>query len=171
MIICMISVMNVELGVCGISAIRRNDRASIMNELSTQDIGIRSTTTLIDSRISCLASRSHGQGVVVEKDLVVKVPIGRIIHSKKAIKSLGNRLKVRKGYFALIATHAKKGIVDCRRGKGFSFPIKGMAKRTQNVHCPKIINLPSRIKRKMCNREMQRWLWLWWLWQVNNIVK
>jgi len=46
----------------------------------------------------------------------------------------------------LIAAHAKKRIVDSRGSKGFSFPIKGMARRTLNIHIPKAVNLPSRIK-------------------------
>ena len=58
-----------------------------------------------------------------------------------------NVVKWGKVNLALIATHAKSGVVDCRVGKGFSSPMKGMARRTLNVHLPKGVNLPSRIKR------------------------
>jgi hypothetical protein len=63
-------------------------------------------------------------------------------------------MKFRKGYFALIAAHAKKRIIDCRGCEGFSFPMKGMAKRTFNVHISKVVNLPSRIKGQTCNRKL-----------------
>jgi hypothetical protein len=69
-----------------------------------------------------------------------------VIGSKKVIEILGNMMKFRKGDFALIAAHAKKRIVDCRGSEGFIFPMKGMARRTLNVHLPKGMNLPSRIK-------------------------
>jgi hypothetical protein len=150
----MISVMNVELGVCEILACKRKNRASSMDELSTQDIGIRSTTTLIDSRVSLLASRSHGQGIVVKEDPLMKLITNMVMSGKEIIESLGNVMKIRKGYFALIAAHANKRIVDCRGSEGFSFPVKGMARRTLNVHLPKAMNLPSRIKRKTCIREL-----------------
>jgi hypothetical protein len=54
------SVMDIKLGVGEISTLERNDRASIMDELSMQDIRIRAATTLIDRIISCFANRSHG---------------------------------------------------------------------------------------------------------------
>ena len=63
-------------------------------------------------------------------------------------------VNIRKGYFALIAAHAKKNIVGYRRRESFSFPVKGMAKRALNVHLPKAIHLLIRIKWKMCNRKM-----------------
>jgi hypothetical protein len=59
---------------------------------------------------------------------------------------LWNSLKLRKGDFALITAHAKLGIVDGRGGESFSFPMKGVTKRAFNVHLPKAVNLPSRIK-------------------------
>ncbi len=84
----------------------------------------------------------------------MKGPTDRIIGSKEIIKRLGNMMKFRKGYFALIAAHAKKRIIDCRGCKSFSFPMKGMAKRTLNVHISKGVNLPSRIKGQTCNRKL-----------------
>ena len=47
----------------------------------------------------------------------------------------------------MIAAHAKKRIVNGKGSEGFSFPMKGMAKRTLNIYIPKAVNLPSRIKR------------------------
>jgi hypothetical protein len=111
-------------------------------------------TTSIKSRISYFASRSHGQRVVVKEDAGVKGSADRVIGSKEVVKSLRNVMKLRKGYFALIAAHAKKRIVDCRGCEGFSFPMKGMARRTLNVHIFKSVNLPSRIKGEACNREL-----------------
>jgi hypothetical protein len=102
----------------------QGEEQSQMDKLFTQDIEIRSMTTLIDSRISCLASRSHGQGIVVKEDPVIKVSTNMVISSKEVIKSLKNVLKIRKGDFAFKATHAGKGIVDCKRGKSFSFHCK-----------------------------------------------
>ena len=84
MISCMISVMDVKLGVYGNSSLRKN-RASIMNELSMQNIRIRSTTALIDSRISCFASRSHGKGIVVKEDPIMKLITDLVMGSKKII--------------------------------------------------------------------------------------
>ena len=126
MISCMLSVMDVKLGICEICTLKRNDRASSVDELSTQDIGIRSTTTLIDSKISCLASRRHGQGIVVEEDPLVKLLTDMVIISEEVVESLGNVMKIREGDFALIAAHAKMKIVDCGGSKGFSSPMKGM---------------------------------------------
>ena len=44
----MVSVMDVELGVCEVLTLEGENRASLMNELSTQDKGVRATTTPID---------------------------------------------------------------------------------------------------------------------------
>jgi hypothetical protein len=55
--------------------------------------------------------------------------------------------------------------------KGFSSPMKGMAKRAFNIHPSKTMNLPSRIKGLMNNRNnkrMYKWLWKW---QINNVIK
>ena len=71
-------------------------------------------------------------------------------------------LKIRKTDFALIATHAKFGIVDSGGSKGFSFPMKSMAKIAFNIHSSKAMNLPSWVKWKMSNRK---------LWQINNMIK
>ena len=127
MFICMFSVMNVKLSKCEISALKRNDRASRMDKLPTQDKGVRSLTTLIESRISCLASRCHGQGVVVKENPLVKLSTDRVIKSEEIIEGLRNGMKSGKGDFALIATHAKKRIVDCGGSESFSSPMKGMA--------------------------------------------
>jgi hypothetical protein len=68
-----ICVMNVELGIYEITALQRKNRASLMNELPTQDKGVRTSTTSIDRRSRCFANRSHGQRIVVKKDKLVKV--------------------------------------------------------------------------------------------------
>ena len=104
-------------------------------------------TTLIDGRISFFASRSHGQGIVVEEDATMKGFTDMIIGREEVIKRLRNVMKSRKGDFALIATHAKLGIVDCRGSKGFGSLMKGMARWTLNIHLSKVMKLPSRIKR------------------------
>ena len=83
-----------------------------MNKLPTQDKRVRSMTILIDSRISCLASRCHGQGVVIKENPLVKLSTDRVISSIEVIESLRKVMKSGKGDFALIATHAKKRIVD-----------------------------------------------------------
>ena len=114
--------------------------------LATQDIRVRATTTLVDRMIGCFANRSHGQRVVVKKNVLMKARSQRIVMSKKTIKGMWNVLKGRERYFALIATHAKNKMIDSRARKGFSFPMKGMAKRTFNIHLSKAMNLPSRIK-------------------------
>jgi hypothetical protein len=137
-----------------------------MDELSTQDKRVRTTTTLIDS---CFANRSHGQGVVVKENEPVKIRTKRIIASEELVKLLWNFLKIRKRDFALIATHAKLGINDRGDRKGFCPPMKGMARGTLNVHLSKAMNLPSRIKWLAGNRKM--WLWPWWFWHVNDIIK
>jgi hypothetical protein len=62
-------------------------------------------------------------------------------------------LKRRKGDLATIATHAKLGIAEGRMGKSLSYPMKGITVRAQNIHVPKAVNIPSRIKRVACNRE------------------
>ena len=81
--------------------------------------------------------------------------------SEKVEKIIGNMLKIRKSGFALIAIHAKLRIVDSGVSKGFSFPMKGMAKMAFNIHSSKIVNLPSKIKRMVSNRKKIWWLWLW----------
>ena len=75
--------MNVELRVYEIFTLKRKNGANSMNELSTQDIGVRTTTTLINSMICCLANRSHGQSIVVKKDAIMKGITDRVIGSKK----------------------------------------------------------------------------------------
>jgi hypothetical protein len=56
-----ICIMDIKLGIYDIAALQRKDRASSMNELPTQDKGVRTSTTSIDRRSSCFANRSHGQ--------------------------------------------------------------------------------------------------------------
>jgi hypothetical protein len=77
-----------------------------------------------------------------------------VIGSEEVKEGGRNVIKRRKGDFALKAAHAKLDIVNCRRSEGFSFPMKGMAKRTFNVHSSKGMNLPSRIKGTACNGNM-----------------
>jgi len=78
--------------------------------------------------------------------MLMKGSTDRVIGSKKVVKRLWNMVKLRKGDFALIAAHAKLLVVNGRGGKGFSFPIKSMTKRALDVHFPKVMNFPSRIK-------------------------
>ncbi len=148
---CMISVMNVKLGISEISVLKGKNRASLMNELPPQAVGIRPSTTLVDIGLRPLANRSKSQRVVVKKDAVVKSMTGRIIASEKIKKLMWNFLKSGKGDLALIATHAKLGIDIRRVRKGLSCPMKGMARRTLNIHLTKIMDLPSRIKGKVSN--------------------
>jgi hypothetical protein len=130
-----------------------------MNELSIQDKGVGATTILIDRRISCFANRSHGQRIVVKKNTLVKIRTTWILASEKMIKTLWNLLKLGKLNLALIATHAKLGIIVRGLRKGFSSPTKGMARRAFNVHPSKTMNLSSRIKGLVSNRNNKR---LWW---------
>lgn len=125
-----------------------------MDKLSTQDIGVRTSTTLIDSMFCCLASRSHSQSIVVIKNVAMKNGAVRIIASKEVIKIRGDVLKGRNGDFALITTHAKLGSIDSGAGKFLIGPMKGMAKRTLNIHVSKGVNLPSRIKGTARNGKM-----------------
>jgi hypothetical protein len=81
-----------------------------------------------------------------------------ILASEKTIKILWNLLKFGKLNLALIATHAKHGIIVRKVRKGFSSPMKGMARRAFNVHPFKTMNLPSRIKGLVSNRNNKR-LW------------
>jgi len=67
-----------------------------MDEFATQNIGVRATTTLIDCRIGCFANRSHGQRVVVKKDVLVKVRGKRMITTEKTIKSWWEVMKTGK---------------------------------------------------------------------------
>jgi hypothetical protein len=147
----MICVMNVKLEVYEVSALWRKNGASLMNELSTQDKRIRATTTLVNSRICCFANRSHGQSIVVIKDILVKGRTKWTVASKKISKINWYVLKLRKRDFTLIATHAKLEIVDSGVTKSFSSPIKSMAKRTFNIHLSKAVNFPSRIERLASN--------------------
>src|SRR6266436_2177656 len=133
-----------------------------MNELSAQDKGVRTTTILIDSMISCLANRSHSQGIIVKEDALVKFCI-RMVTRQKTIEILWNCFKRGKIDFALITTHAKHGIIVSGARKAFSFPMKGMAGRAFNVHPSKAVNLPSRVKWLVSNGILW-WLWLWQWW-------
>jgi len=148
---CMISVMNVKLGISEIPILKGKNRASLMNELPPQAVGIRPSTTLVDIGLRTLANRSKSQRVVVKEDVAVKSMTGRIIASEKIKKLIWNFLKSGKGDLALIATHAKLGIDIRRVRKGLSCPMKGMARRTLNVHLTKIMDLPSRVKGKASN--------------------
>jgi len=122
-----------------------------MDELSTQDKGVRTTSTLVDS---CFANRSHGQGIVVKENILMKFRAKRIIASEELVKLMWNFLKIRERDFALIATHAKLGINVRGMRKGFSPPMKGMARGALNVHLFKAMNVPSRIKGLASNRNM-----------------
>src|SRR6266852_7533647 len=82
--------------------------------------------TTIDGRIDCLANRSHGQRVVVKKDLTAKGRTNIISASEKVKKVIWNLLKLGNNDFALITTHAKLDVSNGGARKGFSFPMKGM---------------------------------------------
>jgi len=84
----------------------------------------------------------------------VKGRTDSIIASVEVEKDMWNGLKFRKRDLALIAAYAKPGIDNGRVGKGFSSPMKGMARRTLNVHLSQAMNLLSRIKKMMCNGEI-----------------
>ena len=92
---------------------------------------------------------------------------------KERHKFFGGWLKWGEGNFALIAAHPKLGIVNGGVGKGFSAPMKGMAKGTLNGHIPKTMDLPSRVKRLASNGNrlwLLRMLLWWWQWR-NNLIK
>ncbi len=154
-------VMDVQLGISGMQTLGRKNGASLMNELSTQDVGIRATT-IIDGMIGFLANRSHGKGVVVKKDALAKGSTNWIVASEKVEKVMWNLLKLGKNDFALITTHAKERIVDGGVSKSFSFPMKGMAERAFNIHPSKAVNLPSRVKGLATDGKM---------WKIKNIIK
>ena len=71
-------------------------------------------------------------------------------------------MKSRKIDLALIAIHAKLEIVNSRGSENLSPLMKSMAKMTFNIYSFKSVNLPSRIKGIVGNRQINRWLWLWW---------
>src|SRR5713101_7749823 len=121
-------VMNVQLGISRMQTLGRNNRASLMDEFSTQDIRVRATTT-IDRRIECLANRSHSKGVVIKKDMLAKGRTNIISASEEVKKVMRNRLKIGKNDFALITAHAKLGIDVGGVRKSFSSPMEGMAER------------------------------------------
>jgi hypothetical protein len=76
------------------------------------------------------------------------------------IKLRRGSLKRGNGDFALITTHPKLKKIDNRVRKGFSSPMKSMAKGALNVHLSKTVNHPSMIKRLACNRKRLRYrLW------------
>jgi len=146
-------VVNVQLGISRMQTLGRNNRASLMDELSTQDIRVRATTT-IDRRIECLANRSHSKGVVIKKDMLAKGRTNIISASEEVKKVMRNRLKIGKNDFALITAHAKLGIDVGGVRKSFSSPMEGMAERAFNIHASKAVNLPSRIKGLVSNRKV-----------------
>ena len=113
---------------------------------------------LVDRRVSCFANRSHGQCIVVEKDALMKGRTNWIAASEEMVEIMWDVAKRRERDLALIATHAKLDISIRRGGEFFIFPMKGMARRTFNIHLSKAVNLPSRIKRTACNGKLQNWL-------------
>ena len=169
----MVSVMDVKLGIGDVPAWKRENGASLMDEFTTQDIGVRATTTPIDRMVSLLANRSHGQGIVVEKDELMKGKAKRTGASEKAEKFWWHLLKGRKRDLALIAAHAKLGIDVGGGREGLNPPMKGMARRALDVHLAKAMNLPSRVKRSTCNGKVQRlWRERQWKWgQLNDMIK
>ena len=76
--------------------------------------------------------------------------------NEKAQKFRWGILKLRKFNLALITAHAK--LVSDRRGgsKAFSTSMKGMAKRTLNIHFSKSMNLSCRIKRLVSDGKTQK---------------
>jgi hypothetical protein len=163
----MICVMNVKLGICNICTLKRKNGARVMKELSPQDKGVRTTSTWVDS---CLANRSHGQGIVVIENEPMKGRTVIISAIKEVIEVMWNVLKGRKRDFALVTTHAKLRINDRGVGKFLIYPMKGMAERTLNIHLSKAVNWPSKIKGLACKRKMQRWLWLYWLCEMQDMI-
>src|SRR5260370_1366627 len=78
---CMISVMNVKLGISEIPILKGKNRASLMNELPPQAVEIRPSTTLVDIGLRTLANRSKSQRVVVKEDAAGKKLNGRVVAS------------------------------------------------------------------------------------------
>ena len=89
--------------------------------------------------------------------------------SKKVHKFLRGRLKWGEGDLALITAHAKLGVDNGGAGKRLSLPMKGMAKRTLNIHFPKTLDLPSRVKWLASNGNGW-WSLPSWLRHRNNLV-
>src|SRR5258708_30277959 len=113
---CMISVMNVKLGISEIPVLKGKNRASLMNELPLQAVGIRPSTTLVDIGLRPLANRSKSQRVVVKKDVAVESMTGRIILREKIKKLMWNFFEKGEGGLGLIRTHGKIGI-GIRKGR------------------------------------------------------
>ena len=67
----------------------------------------------------------------------------------------GGRLKRRNGDFALIAAHPKLRIGNRGVKKGLSSPMQSMAKGALNVHLPKAVSHPGRIKGLAGNRKLE----------------
>ena len=151
----MISVMDVELGKSGRIETKWDNGASIVNELATQNIGERPMTILVDSMLHLLASRSHGQGIVVLKDVGMKCSSNRVIASEKMEKFMWHLLKGRKRDLASRAARAKDKVVNSGCSGGLSAPMKSMARRTFNSHLTKAVNFPSRIKGLACNGKVE----------------
>ena len=108
--------------------------------------------------------------MVIVTDVIAKANSFGIRKSEKLMKLLRNGIKIGRLDFALITAHAKLGV--CFRGVGETLiqPKKGTTESTLNIHCFKIMDDPSMIKRTACRRNIlsgQRWRW-WWLLYFNK---
>ena len=78
------------------------------------------------------------------------------MRSEEPVELNGRGLNGREKDLALIAAHAKPGAKDGRLGKALIQPMKGTTIWAANIEVAKVVNLPSRIKGKVCRRK-SRW--------------
>jgi hypothetical protein len=149
------TIKNVKLRIYRIFARWREQRANFVIELSMEPEGVR-PTTVIDRLIQLSANRSHGQSTVVVANLFTKGGVRSAWCGEIFIKDVRDVLKRWEGDFPLIAAHAKYGMKVGGVRKSFNSPVQSMAKGTQNVHLPKAVDHPGRIKRLASKRKSQR---------------
>jgi hypothetical protein len=142
---------DVKLRVYGCPARWREQRANSVNEFSMELEGVR-CTTVIDRVIHLSASRSHGQSTVVVANLITKGAVRSAWCGEILIEDIGDVLKRWEGDCPLIAAHAKLGVKVGGVRKSFNSPVQSMARGTLNIHLPKAVDHPVRIKRLARNR-------------------
>ena len=111
--------------------------------------------------------------------MVAKVFGNMILAIEKVLENIRDWLERWKNDLSLIAAHAKLGIKIRGCCKLFRTPVKGMAKRAQNVHVSKAVDHPGGIEWLVCDWQCRLCWWLLskvihyckrWRLKANNVI-
>ena len=123
-----------------------------------EDIGTKSIVdsllTIVDRLIDLATGESHGKGVIVSANMIMKGVANIVLSSEQVKKLRRNRMERRQDYLSTEAAHAKSGMSIGGYTQTFGHPMESMAVGTLHIHSSQIMDRPIWTERTTGRREM-----------------